>query len=423
MKIIIANRFFAPDQSATSRMATSLASGLAAAGFEVEAIASATFHDQPDKRLPRTDRINGVNVVRVGGTRFGRAGVFGRALDYASFHIAAAWRLLLSASAGDVCIVCTDPPLMSVTALPVLAFKGVHLVNWLNDLFPEVAFEAGLMRPESPTGRLALALRDLSLHRAAVNVAPIERMAERLRARGAPAERVAVVHHWSEGEILTPMASGDSQLRAEWNLKDEFVVGYSGNLGRAHDFTTLLDAAERLKARADIRFLVVGGGHRLGWVVAEVARRRLSNVLIKPLQPEAKLRDCLAAADVHFVTLLPEFEASIVPSKFYGIAAAGRPTLFVGDTQGEVARQVADGVCGASFSVGAADALAATIEAYAADPSLVEAMGANARALFDARFSRSHGLAAWREVIAAAVSPTPKRPRARVSAAPAGKAS
>jgi len=400
MKVIIVNRFFAPDQSATSRMATSLAAGLAAQGLEVEAIASAALHDDPSRCLPRSETIGGVRVTRIAGGRFGRRRLIGRALDYAVFHIAGAWRLLRLAAAGDVCIVCTDPPLMSVSALAPLVLKRAALVNWLNDLFPEVAFDAGVLRAGGVAGRLTLVLRDLSLRRAALNVAPMERMAAYLQLRGSAGRRAVVIPHWSEGDGVAPMAARDSRLRREWGLEGKFVLGYCGNLGRAHDFGCLLAAAQGLKDRDDIVFLIVGGGHRLAWLQAEAERRKLANFVFKPLQPENLLRDCLAAPDAHLVTLLAPFEISVIPSKFYGVLAAGRPALFVGAADGEIARTVRENACGEAFGVEDAPALAACIRALAADPDLAASWGANARALFDARFSRARGLLAWREAVA-----------------------
>ncbi|GLK55240.1 glycosyltransferase involved in cell wall biosynthesis [Methylopila capsulata] len=399
MKVIILNRFFAPDQSATSRMAASLAFGLAAEGFEVEAIASDAWHDDATRRLPPTETIEGVRVFRVGGARFGRATLVGRALDYASFHIAAAARLAARARRGDVCVVCTDPPLMSVSAWPTIAAKRAVLVNWSNDLFPEAAFDAGVLTPTGLAGRLALALRNLTVRRARVTVAPIERMAARLRAQGGGGARVAVVPHWSDGQAITPLPREASRLREEWGLSGKFVVGYSGNLGRAHDFTTVLDAASRLRHREDVAFLFVGGGHQRAWVEEEARRRDLGAVMFRPLQPLDRLSESLAAADAHLVTLLPEFELSVVPSKFYGIAAAGRPTLFVGDVDGEVAGLLRRHRCGVSVPVGASEALAAHIERLADNPRLAARLGVAARRMFDERFSRRRGLAAWRTVI------------------------
>lgn len=399
MKVIILNRFFAPDQSATSRMAASLAFGLAAEGFQVEAIASNAWHDDATRRLPATETIEGVRVFRVSGAGFGRAKLVGRALDYASFHIAAAAKLAMRTRRGDVCVVCTDPPLMSVSAWPAIAAKRAVLVNWSNDLFPEAAFDAGVLTSTSLAGRLALALRNLAVRRARVTVAPIERMAAQLRAQSGVGARVAVVPHWSDGQAIAPLPREASRLRDEWGLSGRFVVGYSGNLGRAHDFTTVLDAASQLRHRADVAFLFVGGGHQRAWVEEEARRRNLGAVMFQPLQPLDRLSESLAAADAHLVSLLPEFELSVVPSKFYGIAAAGRPTLFVGDVDGEVASLLRRHRCGVSVPVGASEALAAHIERLADNPLLTARLGVAARRMFDERFSRRRGLASWRTII------------------------
>src|SRR5690606_3131947 len=108
---------------------------------------------------------------------------------------------------------------------------------------------------------------------------------------------------------------------------DAFVVGYSGNFGRAHEFATLLDAAEELLRAPDIRFLMIGEGQQRGFVEAEARRRGLTNILFKPFQPSEMLSESLGVSDVHIVSLLPSLEHCIVPSKFYGVLAAGRPTI------------------------------------------------------------------------------------------------
>jgi len=139
---------------------------------------------------------------------------------------------------------------------------------------------------------------------------------------------------------------GANALRREWGLDGRFVVGYSGNLGRAHEFATFFGAAERLCGRQDVVFLFIAAGAQREQVDEEVGRRGLGNVLFKPYQPWERLHESLSAADVHLVSLNAALEGLIVPSKFYGIAAAGRPTLFVGNTDGEIARLLREGDCG-----------------------------------------------------------------------------
>jgi colanic acid biosynthesis glycosyl transferase WcaI len=398
MRVIIANRFSFPDESATSRMMSSLAFGLAAQGIDVHVVSGRQAHDGAAAFAPH-DRIRGVSFHRVRTTRFGRSRLASRAADYASYHVSAGWRIRRLARAGDIVIVGTDPPLFSITAVAALAGSRSILVNWLLDLFPEAAIELGLLHRGGQISDLLCRWRDMSLRRARLNVAPIGRMAELLVARGISAEKLLVVDQWSDGDAIRPIAPEGNPLRKEWALQGRFVVGYSGNFGRVHEFGTILDAAERLRDRNDIAFLFIGNGQRKAWVEAEIQRRSLGNIQTHPLQPRERLSQSLAAADVHLVSLLPALEACSVPSKFYGILAAGRPTLFVGDRNGEIARVIARNGCGAAVQIGEAEKLATHITDLADSPDRYAAMAVRARQTFEAEFHETIGIGAWQSLI------------------------
>jgi glycosyltransferase involved in cell wall biosynthesis len=199
-------------------------------------------------------------------------------------------------------------------------------------------------------------------------------------------------------------------MRRAWGFNGEFVVGYSGNLGRVHELATILDAIALLHGPTvteedtgatgpQIRFLFIGDGALQGVLRDEIAARGLSNVVLRAYQPRRDLSFSLSVADVHLVTLRPEFEGLIVPSKFYGVAAAGRPTLFVGDPRGEIANLIAAHDCGLSVPCGDAAALAATIEALSHDKARCEAMGHRARAMLEARFDKPLAITQWVEVL------------------------
>ena len=104
MKLIFLNRFFHPDHSATSQMLSDLAIALAKGGRTVAVIASRQRYDKPMDALPAREAIDGVAIYRVWTSRFGRASLIGRAVDYATFYLAAAWRLWRLAGPGDVVI-------------------------------------------------------------------------------------------------------------------------------------------------------------------------------------------------------------------------------------------------------------------------------------------------------------------------------
>ncbi|BCP53494.1 glycosyltransferase WbuB [Kaistia sp. 32K] len=394
MRIVLVNRYFHPDESATSRMVSSLAFGLAAQGIEVHVLASRFRHDDPDSALPRLSSIHAVRVHRLAATHFGRSGLAGRASDYLSFHAAVASWCLRHIHRDDIVIACTDPPLLSVTLAAVLAGRGARLVTWLHDIFPEVAIELGVVGKGGPLARLTLALRDGSLCRAHCNVVPTDAMARALRARDIAPDTTAVIPYWSEEEIV-PIEAGQNRLRCEWGLGEGFVVGYSGNFGRAHEFGTLLDAAEHLREDPGIRFLLIGGGFARKSIEAEIARRRLGNIELRPLQPRDRLSESLGIADVHLISLLPKLEPYVVPSKLYGILAAGRPAIFIGAGDGEVASALRRHDCGETVPIGAGELLANRIRALRDDPALRSARCERARLAFETTHGRERGVAEW----------------------------
>ena len=404
MTVIFVNRYFYPDHSATSQLVSDLAFHLAARGHRVRVVTSRQRYDVPGARLTAREQIRGVDVQRVWTFRFGRASLPGRALDYLSFYLSAGWQILHSARPGDVVVAKTDPPLISIVAGWAARWRGAKLVNWLQDLFPEVAAALGIGLAWGLTGRALVALRNGSLRRAVLNVEIGEGMRTRLLAEGVDDQRVRVIHNWCDDAHIRPLPAASNPLRRAWGLADRFVVGYSGNLGRAHEIDTLLTAAERLAQEAEIVFLFIGGGAALERLRSEAEARGLANLCFKPYQPYERLPESLSVPDVHLVILRPELEGLIVPSKFYGIAAAGRPTIHVGAMDGEIPRWLLDAEAGLAVAQGDGEGLALAILRLRDDAALRERMGRNARLLCEAQFSRPAALELWVAALTAAMA-------------------
>jgi len=400
-RIIFINRFFFPDYSATSQILTDLALHLSGCGHDVHVVTSRQRYDDPNALLPRTQSLEGVSVHRIATTRFGRSGLTGRGFDYLSFYAAACHCVLAWAKPGDVLVAKTDPPLLSVAAMQAARRRGLHLVNWLQDLYPEVAMALGVPFVQGPLGRGLLRLRDASLRAADANVVVGERMAEMTRARGIAPERIHVIPNWCDDEDIQPIAAADNPLRRDWGLADRFVVGYSGNLGRGHEFQTVLAAAEQLRHDEQrLCFLFIGGGQKFA-ELADAARERGLDHLFRflPYQERGLLRLSLGVADVHLMSLKPELEGLIVPSKLYGIAAAGRPIIAIAAPDGEIAGLVRRHDCGVVIEPGEGQLLAATLRRLRANPGRVAEMGHRARALLDARFTRRQAFGRWRSLV------------------------
>lgn len=416
-RIIFINRYFYPDHSATSQMLSDIAFGLQSTGRTVSVITSRQRYDAPEEQLAARETAADVDIHRIWTSRFGRHNLAGRAVDYLTFYISSAVALTRLVRRGDVIVAKTDPPMLSVLAAPIARLKGARLVNWLQDVFPEVAQVLGMGRSGVSRGAFSFLywLRDWSLKAAGANVVLGERMKEHLIAHGVAPRNIAIIPNFADGTLITPLEREANPLRVSWGLEDSFVVAYSGNLGRAHEYATLIDAIARLEKDPQtpsqsnvqttspsiprILWLFIGGGALYEAFRTEVTKRGLTSVRFEPYQPRERLTQSLSAGDVHLVSLRPELEGLIVPSKFYGIAAAGRPAIFIGHADGEIARLLAQNDCGLTVGEGDGAGLAHAILALADAPQRALAMGRNARAAFEKLWDKKAVLQRWRALL------------------------
>jgi colanic acid biosynthesis glycosyl transferase WcaI len=394
-RIVFLNRFFYPDHSATAQLLADLAFDLAASGWPVSVIASRQTYDDPTRKLDPEETIRGVKIHRVTTTGFGRGSLAGRSADYAAFYASAGRMALAQVRKGDVLVAKTDPPLISLVARSVARRKGARLVNWLQDLYPELAAELGFRLAAGLTGKALMMARDASLRDASANVVLGERMAAKLVERGINPARIHVIPNWAD-QAIQPVAPRDNPLRRDWGLESKFVVGYSGNLGRAHEYETMLAAAQMLRDRKDIVFLFIGGGHHTSEVARRVGEFGLGDTIqFRPYQPRAALAYSLSVPDVHWISLRPELEGLIVPSKAYGVLAAGRPLITVSAKDGEIAALVERHKCGLVIEPGNARALAQSVLTLASDHEFRRHLGRNAREAQERYFTRHHALRCW----------------------------
>jgi colanic acid biosynthesis glycosyl transferase WcaI len=399
-RVVFVNRFYFPDESATSQLLSDLTDALASDGIEIHVVTSRLLYGGTGRSLPARESRGDIKVHRVWTTAFGRFSR-GRIFDYLTFHAACFLCLARVARRDDVVVAKTDPPLLSVTAFAAAMLKRSRLVNWLQDLFPEVAERL------AGNGRVSRALaplkwvRNLSLRHADENVVIGDRMRDVLvnDARVPPA-KVSVVHNWIDGTVIMPMQRHENPLRKEWALGDRFVVGYAGNLGRVHALDALIETAFIVKDDPDIVFVLIGEGYQRQRLEAECSRRGLFNILFKPYLPRERLRSGLTLPDVHLVSLSPAMEGLVVPSKIYGAMAAGVPVVFIGDNDGEVAKMLQEQpAAGYVVGVDAADHLASVITHLARTPADRASMGAAARQRFTSRFDRSIAIASWKRAL------------------------
>lgn len=400
-RCVFVNRFFWPDLSATSQMLSDLAFALAEQGMDVHVITSRLTYEGDGRGLPRHEVQRGVTIHRVWTSGFGRANLIGRAVDYASFYVSAVLTAIHVARGGWL-IVKTDPPLLSIPMRLAAKLAGTRQVNWLQDIYPELASLLGVRLAKGPVGLLLAWLRNRSIARSFTNVVIGEKMAELLAHQGVPTERIIVIHNWTDDVAIAPADGLGVDLRRSWGFADDdLIIGYSGNLGRAHDLDTVMEAAALLQAQGEsrIKFLFIGGGHLRASLDQIVAERGLTNVHCQPYQPRELLPHSMAVPDVHWMSLRPELEGLIVPSKFYGAAASGRPVVFIGSSDGQLSRMIMKAQCGVQFGLGESQGLARALCVWAESRDDLIVLGRNSRIMIQAYYTKRTAIARWQTLL------------------------
>ena len=329
MKYLLLNQCFYPDVVATAQHLTDLATELSARGHDVTVIASDRGYDDPSLRFSRRETWRNIRIIRIPSLSLGKSSRWQRALNFASFLIVCALRLLVMRR-FDVVVALTSPPLISFLGALFVRVKGGKFCFWVMDLNPDEAIAAGWLDPGSRVARVLQWMLRYSLKQAEQTIVLDRFMRERVIAKGAGAERVAIVPPGSIDEAVRFSREGREAFRREHGLGDRFVVMYAGNHSPCHPLDTLLGAALKLKGRDDVAFCFVGGGSEHAKVRAFAIRHELGNVKCLPYQPLSELSKSLSAADLHVVVMGDEFVGIVHPSKIYNVLAVGAPVLYVG---------------------------------------------------------------------------------------------
>ena len=368
MRIMLLNQFFWPDSAATSQFLTDLARGLAARGHQVFAISSEAGGYAPEDLSDPPS----VKIHRVPTTRFVH-GALGRLLSYGSFFLSCLGRGLTT-ERPDLVITLTTPPLLSLIGSALKLLRGTRHFIWEMDVYPDVAVDLNYFQAGGLLDRVTGLLADGSRRFSDGILALGPCMKERLMQRGVPADKIHIAENWADGALIQPVPrpSEDNRL----------TLLYSGNLGLAHDVDTLLAAMKALKQDARFRFLFAGGGPLRKQLAADCLAAELTAVEFRPYSAKTNLGESLGAGDIGLVTQRNNCVGSVVPSKVYGLLAAGRPILYIGPRMSTASLLIRKHDCGWQIDCNDSASLIQLLDALAQDRNRVEEAGRRARNAF-----------------------------------------
>jgi glycosyltransferase involved in cell wall biosynthesis len=393
-RLLVLNQYYWPGVEATAHLLTQLCEALAA-DYDVTVITGRLLGHEDD---PDYERLNGVEVIRVHSTAFDRSGLFRRAVNYFTYLGRALRRGLTATTRPDLVLCMTDPPMVGDVALLVARRYRVPLVVVSQDVFPEIAVEVKRLNNPLLVGLLGVLTR-FYLRRADAVVAIGETMRARLEAKGVRPHRLRVIPNWVDAEAVTPQPRDNAWAQAN-GLDGRFVVMHSGNIGHAQDLETLITASTSLGDLDRLAVVLIGFGARHAHLVQLAEELDADKVSFLDYQPREVLPQSLSSADLHFVGLGRGLSGYVVPSRVYGILAAGRPVLASADAESETARLVREVECGIVVPPGRPDLVAEAIRAAASGEHDLEEMGRRGRAWVEANADKAVAVGRYRALLA-----------------------
>jgi colanic acid biosynthesis glycosyl transferase WcaI len=312
-----------------------------------------------------------------------KANVWRRIVSYGSFN-------LLSVLKGahlpkhDVLLVPSPPLSNGVIADVICRFKGTPFIYNVQDIWPDVAVRAGVLKNPKAIARLRK-MENFVYRRAAKITVISDGFKQNLIQKGVPEEKIEVIPNFIDLDFIVPTPKPNS-FTVEHGLEGKFVVLFAGNMGFSQGLETVIDAAKLVEDNPNIVFLMVGNGAAKNSAVEYASRVSATNVRFLPFQPHEKLPEMYGASDLCVVPLRRGFSVESVPCKLFTIMAAGKPAIAAVDEGSETTSVISQSGAGSCVAPGDADELARFLKTYYSDRHHAHEAGLRGRKYVELHF-------------------------------------
>ncbi|GAB5441121.1 MAG: glycosyltransferase family 4 protein [Fuerstiella sp.] len=385
-RVLFLNRSYWPDSEATGQLLTALCEGLAD-DFDVHVLAGQpNATQQTDADWQQQTVRNGVTIHRVQHSQFPKRSMLLKALNFVSFVLACR-RKILTLPRPDIVVFETDPFLLPFVADRLQRKTRCRMVGYLQDIYPDVAVALRKVRNSWLIRRLRKRLFDIYARCDRMVVLSTD-MKQLLLDGGISEDRIRIIPNWADTEAIKPIPHDENPFRKRHDLQDRFVVMYSGNLGLTQRLEDFIEAAALLQDQPEIVFLLIGRGARKDDLQRKVAELGLTNVRFLDYQPLEQLAESLSAADLHLIPLTAELSRCLMPSKLYGILAAGRPYLTNAPETSELYQITTEHDCGLVVPARSPAAIADAVSGACDKTPTLQQKGTAARRLAESQYTK-----------------------------------
>ena len=389
-KIRFVSQYFYPEVASTAQLMVELAEGLNLKGCRIKAICGQPTYIKA-KTLPRREIINGMEIERLSCTRLNKNSSIGRLLNWVSYTFLAFFKILFSFDRSPLFIV-SQPPFLFVVGYLLKIIRGQEYICLIYDLYPDIAVKLGFMKESSPIARLWDMANKEFFKKAAFVVVPSENMKALIEKKIGKNDKVKVIYNWANGDLIKPIDKNSNWFAKKYDLTDKLVVLYSGNMGLFHELETIVEAADKLRACNNIRFVFIGEGGKKKKLMDMAADKQLNNVLFLPYQDKEVLPFSLTCSDISVVSLEKNLDCVAAPCKLYTSLAAGQIILGLVDNNSDVAKIVNKYNCGFCARQDDVGHVVKIIENLSKSTELLKQYQLNARKCFEENFTKEKSI-------------------------------
>lgn len=408
MKLIYLVQYFFPEKASGLDLVQDMLEGFANYGWEIDLYTptptrgvSREQRREFSKRRKECKYNNSLKIHRMHLYREGK-GFISRALRYVLFSIECFWKA--TTVPADLIFTGSGPPTQGVVVGLAKKFSRKKKVIYnLQDIFPDSLVTSGICNEESFLMKIGRRMERFTYRNADYIITITDDMKANVIKKGVDPQKVCVVRNWIDVEKIVPISSKTNKLFDELNLeRGKFYVVYAGNIGKVQGVEVILEAAELLKDKKNIHFVIFGNGSE-----EENIKKRakvLSNLSVFPLQPIERVSEVYSLGDVSVISCRPGTGGSGMPSKTWTIMAAGTSIIASFDLGGEMERTIREADCGYTVPAGDEKALAEKILELSNSSDEVKRLGNNARRYACENVSKKEAVKRYIKIIEAVVT-------------------
>lgn len=382
-KVLFITQVFYPDEVSTANLFTDLCSALVRDKVDIEVWCAQPSYTYTERQKGEIV-FNGIHISYLTSTNFRKTSISGRVINYVTFMTSVFVKLLFSKDKRPV-MTHTTPPTLAIFLSLICFLKKRKFIQILLDIFPEGLIRLGKLKRNSFFVRLWQSLFVSSLKNTDLLIVIGRDMQVWIEKIISHPEKLAYIPLWQDDELICPAGFEENEIIEQYNLKDNFIVQYSGNMGLWNDMKTIGKAV--IRNPAGVRFMFIGDGIRKNELLNSMDMQMPANVIMLPFQAKENFRKSITACHAAIVSLAAGLEGMAVPSKIYGIMAAGIPVIALVPPESEIAMIVREEACGIVVDPGDVDGFVNAVNTLKTSEDIRKMMGTHGRTAFEQKYT------------------------------------